>query len=365
MPDIIKAVYLKKKIMTKVSTDIKRINHLDKTVRILKELGIVDSDWCLVASSVLAVHGLRSNRDIDVCVSDSVYKDLLARSESQGWKVRSSGTIVIGDVDLIKDEYIRFGINSEKLLKDSSYHQIIDGIKVARMELEFAKHAWPVRDKDKKDMPLLEEFALKNSKWDWGLVREPLPSFKHKKTIRKRIREKLRSLKIRTNHLFKVTKEPSLWPIKKPGNSLYLTILLWPPAQAFFDEIERDIKNKHSIRLIQNISMTKEKFANLTRKIYELENIPRWKVERKLHYLNQHDLHIRLLVVKIDRPRWRADSEQGRFYSAYSHQLKKSYRAKYRDRVSNYVHDTVIHASDDHNNSLEMKELVLSYYNKS
>ena len=51
-----------------------KIEHLEELKRILEESSISLNDVCIVGSSVLAAHGIRKNKDIDIILSKNIRK---------------------------------------------------------------------------------------------------------------------------------------------------------------------------------------------------------------------------------------------------------------------------------------------------
>jgi hypothetical protein len=340
---------------------LRRVNHLDKALNILDELSISCEDWCLVASAVLAIHGIRENRDLDICVRNSVYEQLVSLANYKGWVIGRSGTVKVQDIDFVRDEYALQGIDSDQLINNTALHSLVGGIKVARLELEFAKKAWSPRLKDRTDIPQLEEYALSHSGWNWSLVREPIKDPRDSLPLYHRMLRKAYVAAIRARRrLGRIITTASISPTKKPRDGLLLGIILWPPAEHLFDEITEELRRSHRILSCFDVVFTKDAFATMVRRVYAYENIPKWIIERKLYFMSRYRCRIRFLNLLLDNPRWRVNEEGTRFVSGYSQDLKVRYRTKYRVRINNYIHDVVMHTGETDEQCQWLRETVFA-----
>ena len=333
-----------------------KIKYLDTAVKKLDELGIDREDWCVVGSGVLAAHDVRTNNDLDICVRSLEYERLRKEARDRGWPIRNSGTIVVGDLDLVKDEYYILGLDSESLLDNENHFQRFDGIKVARLELEFAKRAFSEREKEKKDISLLEKKAFSSADWDWSLVKSPVHSRKKPLTLKQRIARKVNKVKSSLLNFASILSTPSLWPNKKPKTPLHVSVILWPPASHLFDEIEANLRRNYAIVKTEDITLSQDQFSELVRGVYKLEDIPSWKVERKLAFMKQNQPVVRFLEIVLSSPQWRVQKDTRDFYSQKSHDIKKAIREKYKNEVPGYIHDTIIHTADTFSTSKETKK---------
>lgn len=342
-----------------------RVNHLEQAVRVIRELDIDAEDWCLVGSAVLALYGIRRNGDLDVCLRGSVYQRLLTRARNEGWTVRPSGTVVLSNIDFIRDEYRRQGITSEELLDDPSLHRKVGGIKVARLELEFAKRAWGRRRKELLDVPYMEAHAMTDPEWDWSLVKAPRFGSAAKPNAQRtmagrairRAKYALRSIHLRASRAARIIGNRSVWPVNRPGEPLLLSLILWPPAQSLFDPIVTELAKQHAVESYEDLELDSDSFAALVRRVYAYEDLERWKIERKLHFLARHKPRLRLVNLWLEDPDWKVNPEGTGFVSMAGHRLKKRYRRMYEPQVPDYVHDVIIHTGDTHEHCQWIREV--------
>ncbi len=332
-----------------------RINHLETGLQVIRELDIDDEDWCLVGSSVLSLYNIRQNRDLDVCIRSSVYRRLLSHARDNGWTVRPTGTIVISGIDFIKDEYRRQGITSEDLLDNPSLHQKVAGVKVARAELEFAKRAWARRQKDLSSIPYLEAYALSDPEWDWSLVKQPRSEFARQRS-KHPVRRALRSVYRRLSRVRRIVGNRSVWPTNRPADPLLLSVILWPPAQPFFDVITEELAKQHTVESYDDFELDSDGFAALVRRIYAYERLDRWRIERKVHFMASHKPRLRHLNLVLQDPVWTVNEEATEFISMASLNLKKRYRRMYQSYIPDYVHDVIMHTGDTHEHCQWLRE---------
>lgn len=123
----------------------------------VKELGLKSNEFVIVAGSAMATHGLKETKDIDLVISPEVYK----RLKAEGWeeKFHDSRTSV-----LLRDMYDAGttwnGMNLEKLLESAD---LIDGVPIANLQVVLEWKRKMNREKDQKDIAILEHYLSKNS----------------------------------------------------------------------------------------------------------------------------------------------------------------------------------------------------------
>lgn len=138
------------------------------SVDVLLSLGISQESVCLVGSSVLELHGLREAGDVDFAVTNDAY---IALRASEMVDCLPGGTINVTDlIQVGVGRYSCLGISDEVLFTNNVYVDLIDGIRVARPELEFGAKLFRNRPKDQDDTALLLEFAMEHNDWRWDWV---------------------------------------------------------------------------------------------------------------------------------------------------------------------------------------------------
>ena len=107
---------------------------------------------CVVGSSIMAVYGIRGNRDIDF-VMTSDYRNNFA----------SSGVISLSEnVDIASKNWhrsrYRQSLTDDELIINPQYHFVYNGIKFAKLELLLERKECDGRDKDKRDVELIQQY---------------------------------------------------------------------------------------------------------------------------------------------------------------------------------------------------------------
>ncbi len=149
-------------------------NHDKKALSIfdkVRQLNLPLGEYVVVGGAMEA-YGIRKSNDIDVVVISSLFEKLI----EQGWKVcecdkckgmRQAGTkkkiLKSEGVDILSEYswYDKYYADTEALIRDA---EIIDGISFVQLDelVKWKKAA--NRDKDKKDVVLIEDFLRSNKK---------------------------------------------------------------------------------------------------------------------------------------------------------------------------------------------------------
>lgn len=130
------------------------------------------ADCCIVGSVCLSVRELREHGDIDICVAPQYRMDIEGAADL---------------IELASNKYEHIGISDETIIYDETYHDIIDGIKIVRPEIEYSHKLYRQWDKDCKDITLLERYKQEKNDWNEELVIDNYtPSISH--TITRAVR---------------------------------------------------------------------------------------------------------------------------------------------------------------------------------
>jgi hypothetical protein len=151
----------------------------------LLELGITDEDYVFIGSVVLGVLNLREPGDIDVAVTPAAYEKISKNATLKYNIIEKSGTININkDCQILKNRYSNIRLNDSKLLSEPSLIFHWNGLRIVRPELETAKKISRGFDKDKRDVSLLLEYAVRSdvTNWDWSYLKYAKP-FTKRETI--------------------------------------------------------------------------------------------------------------------------------------------------------------------------------------
>ncbi|MHB8831313.1 MAG: hypothetical protein ACYC44_04335 [Patescibacteria group bacterium] len=116
----------------------------------LKQLNLPSKQYAIFGSGPLAIRGIREARDVDVLVKKDLW-DSLAKIYPPNEK---GNGLMIGHVELFS-KWEPFDLNVDELIDTA---ETIENLPFVRMEyvIEWKKHV--SRDKDKKDLGLIEEY---------------------------------------------------------------------------------------------------------------------------------------------------------------------------------------------------------------
>lgn len=126
----------------------------------VKALNLPEREYCVFGSGVLEIHGIRKARDIDLLVTQDLYKKL----KSEGWERRWifwrtlwAKSIRKGENEAFTNLYwgMKYRPDTKELIDRA---EIRDGVRFLQIEdlYEFQKRL--PREKDKKGAKMMEEY---------------------------------------------------------------------------------------------------------------------------------------------------------------------------------------------------------------
>jgi hypothetical protein len=141
---------------------------------------------------------------------------------------------------------------------------------------------------------------------------------------------------------------------------IYFVVILWPPVEKYFNEIEDKLSKAFKIIASINIKLNKN-LEEFVRKIYAVDDIAEWKVDKKLNYMGGTQDMIRVLYIEIPNPRFRKKKLTNRDISTVVEETKRRIRNFYAQKIRNYYFDNVIHISDNYWQSRKLMEIINSF----
>jgi len=105
--------------MIEADKNLANIKNFEKLRDELDSSSVSPSDVCLVGSSCLALRKLRLNNDIDLAVSNKTNHTFLNTD----------------DLSISVGRYSLFDITNNQLIYNSDYHDVVDGYKIVRPEM--------------------------------------------------------------------------------------------------------------------------------------------------------------------------------------------------------------------------------------
>ena len=143
----------------------------DEFLNVINDFGLSKDDICLVGGTVLSLHNLRPNTDVDFLVRDKVLKNLLFDNGRIGnLQVVRNIILTSEHTDIHVGRFQNIGLSDNEIIGNPRYHQVIDGFKVNRLEIEFVDRIFVKYPKRKKDVILIKNNYQNIPNWDWELV---------------------------------------------------------------------------------------------------------------------------------------------------------------------------------------------------
>lgn len=135
----------------------------------LQRHAVGHDEYCLVHDAVLALHGIRPNDSVAVCLAPEVYERLPASARLGAESRRSSPHL--GGLVVVAEPYASLGVDDDSLLGSGRYTYTVRGLRCARLELELLNRFSELTDQTLEDIRTIERVAtVVEMGWDWALV---------------------------------------------------------------------------------------------------------------------------------------------------------------------------------------------------
>ena len=214
------------------------VKFLDKLEDSLRKSGLAKDDICIVGSAVLAYHGIRENKDIDIIVAPQVRRELGISDEA---------TKIGKNIEVVgKDWHPK--VSDGKIVDFERYHFTHKGYKFVNLELLISKKWMHPRSKDLVDLKLIIDSAIDNSKMK-KLLFAP-PRLKNYAQHYERCMEQFdRKNKLETNYtsLYDLTVDTDFLDLNDKYYELVKRVA--KKACKLFDTDEGCYNNEYAIRL--------------------------------------------------------------------------------------------------------------------
>jgi hypothetical protein len=125
---------------------------------------------------------------------------------------------------------------------------------------------------------------------------------------------------------------------------------LWHPVAKYFDEITEKLKVFGKITEVNDYVLSALEYKFYTRGIYAVDDIAKWKIEKKLEYMmTEHTdkYHLRTVMIQLETPDFRLKASNNKTLSKRCEIIKKFVRTYYKERIDHYFHDIVLHIGDN------------------
>ena len=124
--------------------------------------------------------------------------------------------------------------------------------------------------------------------------------------------------------------------------------IVWSPAVKFAEEIAEDLKYFGEVSEIRHYTYSEEEYANIVRAVYSVDDIAKWKIEKKIQYMAGSGGNIALIPLTIKYPDFRVKGSSHLPLSRSLERVKAAIRSRYKARIPNYFYDICFHVGDNY-----------------
>jgi hypothetical protein len=133
---------------------------------------------------------------------------------------------------------------------------------------------------------------------------------------------------------------------------------LWPPVQEYFDEIVEKLSLLVDIVKYEDYVFDNYTFNAITRGIYSIDDIEKWKIDKKIEKMNNTRLKkIRMILVNVEKPNFRLKALNNNTISITGENIKKIIRNAYKDKINDYFYDIIMHIGDNYRHNIFIRKL--------
>lgn len=137
--------------------------------------------------------------------------------------------------------------------------------------------------------------------------------------------------------------------------------IIWPPAYKFADEILQDIMNTGQVIKHEDIVIPSDKIEEFMKDIYKTDDVEEWHINEKFQRIkDEKEMKIRIVWFFFEFPEFRI-KRFGHTISETGIRFKLYIRNKYKDKIVNYVHDIIIHTTDNYEQSRRVEVELRNY----
>jgi hypothetical protein len=143
--------------------------------------------------------------------------------------------------------------------------------------------------------------------------------------------------------------------------------IIWPAAYQWRDQIVNELASRHQVFCTEDLFFSDEaSFSHFVRRVYDLDDIASWKVDKKISIAKRFDLKCFVVKFFVSVPEYERIQVSDK-YKAISLEVKKSkekIRSDVKVKINDYFHDVIIHVSDNEYETIEINELIRGESNR-
>lgn len=125
---------------------------------------------------------------------------------------------------------------------------------------------------------------------------------------------------------------------------------LWSPVHQYYDEITEKLRMFGEVSEVRDYDLSDLDYSFYTRGIYHVDDIEKWKIEKKIDYMRKSApgvRKIRMVTLFLNQPNFRLKAKTQSTLSQQCELIKRLIRDAYKEKVDHYYHDIVMHIGDN------------------
>ncbi len=130
-------------------------------------------------------------------------------------------------------------------------------------------------------------------------------------------------------------------------NNNTFSCVIWSPAIKYKTQILNDLSYYGKIISVKEYSYRQTEYNNIVRAIYAIDDIEKWKIEKKIEHMQYFSSNLVAVDIMITNPDLRQKKLNGMPLSRLGERLKKIIRSKYKNQIENYYYDIIMHIGDN------------------
>ena len=133
--------------------------------------------------------------------------------------------------------------------------------------------------------------------------------------------------------------------------------VIWSPAADMADRIVKDLEFFGKVSDVKRYTYQPGEYQNVVRAIYAIDDIEKWKIEKKLSYMKSYSPELVSVNLTLEDPAYRVKAATNLPLSTVGERIKRCIRAKYKTEVKDYFFDIILHIGDNMYQSEYMRDV--------
>lgn len=142
-------------------------------------------------------------------------------------------------------------------------------------------------------------------------------------------------------------------------NTDYLfTGMVWSPADSISGDIIADLRVMGSVTNVQRREYSEGAYENIVRSIYKIDDISDEKINTKINAMKGEKYFLTSFDIVFPSPLYRLKKKTNLPLSMKVERVKRNIRNRYKNSISNYVYDNIIHICDNNYQSEYVRKIL-------